>query len=328
MPSITVRDMLQAGVHFGHQTRFWNPKMAPYIYGSYNKIHIIDLDKTLPLFQDALNFVSGIAARSGRILFVGTKQSARDILKEEAQRCGMPYLNHRWLGGLLTNFKTVRNSIKRLKELESMRDQGIFDRMIKKEALSLTRELEKLERSIGGIKNMGGLPDALLVIDVGNEKIAINEAAKLSIPVIGIVDTNNEPEGIDYIIPGNDDASRAISFYVKNIADMIIDSRPVAPEPTEKTAEEPVKKAKTKKTVTVRKPATATPAEKTPEATAQNKTTAKAKPKQPAAEDTKKDTAAKPAVKAASAADNPAEAANSEDEKVAPNADAKERPSE
>jgi len=234
MPDISMRDMLKAGVHFGHQTRYWNPKMAPYIYGAYNKVHIINLDHTFLLLKEALNFVSNIASKRGKILFVGTKQSAQNVIREQAERCGMPFLNHRWLGGTLTNYKTVRQSIKRLKELETMRDDGTFSKMIKKEALKLARELQKLDRSIGGIKDMGGIPDAIFVIDVGQEKIAVSEARKLSIPVIGVVDTNNEPDGIDYVIPGNDDAIRAIELYVKAIADMILEVRPADPEPVVK----------------------------------------------------------------------------------------------
>ena len=218
--------MLEAGVHFGHQARYWNPKMAPYIFGERNKIHIINLEKSLPAFLDAANFLGKIAAGKGRVLFVGTKRSAREIIKEYASACGMPYVNHRWLGGMLTNFKTVRQSIKRLKELETMAADGSFAKLSKKEALEMTRELEKLERSLGGIKNMNTLPDALFVIDVGHEKIAISEAKKLGIPVVGVVDTNNSPDNIDYVIPGNDDAMRAVRLYVENIADAIALSRP------------------------------------------------------------------------------------------------------
>jgi len=221
-----MRQMLEAGVHFGHQARYWNPKMAPFIFGERNKIHIINLEKTLPAFLDAANFLGKIAAGKGRILFVGTKRSAREIIKEHASACGMPYVNHRWLGGMLTNFKTVRQSIKRLKELETMAADGSFAKLSKKEALEMTRELEKLERSLGGIKNMNILPDALFVIDVGHEKIAISEAKKLGIPVVGVVDTNNSPDNIDYVIPGNDDAMRAVRLYVENIADAIAVSRP------------------------------------------------------------------------------------------------------
>lgn len=224
--AVTMREMLEAGVHFGHQARFWNPKMAPYIFGERDKIHIINLEKTLPNFLDAANFVSKIASKKGKILFVGTKRAARQILSEEAQRCGMPYVNHRWLGGMLTNFQTVKQSIKRLKDLEIMASDGSFAKINKKEALMLTREMEKLDRSLGGIKDMAGLPSALFVIDVGHEKIAVSEAMKLGIPVIGIVDTNNSPENIDYVIPGNDDAMRAIRLYTQGLADAVIESKP------------------------------------------------------------------------------------------------------
>jgi len=226
MANVSMRDMLEAGVHFGHQTRFWNPQMAPYIFGDRNKIHIINLEKTVPLFNDALNFLGRMASNQGRILFVGTKRAASKIVQEEAERCGMPFVNHRWLGGMLTNYKTVRQSIKRLKELEKMAEDGSFDRVTKKEALNMTREMQKLDRSLGGIKNMGGLPDALFVVDVGYENIAISEAKKLGIPVIGIVDTNNSPAGVDYVIPGNDDAIRAIKLYTAQVADAVMESRP------------------------------------------------------------------------------------------------------
>lgn len=223
--SVTMRQMLEAGVHFGHQTRYWNPKMSEFIFGARNKIHIINLEKTLPLFIDAMNFIGGVASKRGKILFVGTKRAAQDIIKEQAIRCGMPYVNHRWLGGMLTNYRTVRQSIKRLKELETMSQDGTFAKLIKKEALELSRELIKLERSLGGIKEMGSLPDALFVVDVGHEKIAIAEAKRLGIPVIGVVDTNHSPDNIDYIIPGNDDSSRAISLYASTVADTIIAGR-------------------------------------------------------------------------------------------------------
>jgi len=223
MANVSMRDMLEAGVHFGHQTRFWNPQMAPYIFGDRNKIHIINLEQTVPLFTDALNFLGRMANNRGRILFVGTKRAASSIISEQAERCGMPFVNHRWLGGMLTNYKTVRQSIKRLKDLEKMKEDGSFERVSKKEALMMTREMAKLDRSLGGIKNMGGLPDAIFVVDVGYEKIAISEARKLGIPVIGVVDTNNSPDGIDYVIPGNDDAIRAITMYASQVADAIID---------------------------------------------------------------------------------------------------------
>jgi len=226
MAAITMRDMLAAGVHFGHQARFWNPKMAPFIFGERDKIHIINLEKTLPRFNDAVNFVGKVAAKKGAILFVGTKRAARAIVKEEAERCGMPYVNHRWLGGMLTNFQTVKQSIKRLKELETMATDGSFAKLNKKEALMLTREMEKLDRSLGGIKDMNRLPDAMFVIDVGHEKIAVREAQKLGIPVIGVVDTNNSPDGVDYVIPGNDDAMRAIRLYISSLADIVNDATP------------------------------------------------------------------------------------------------------
>jgi len=222
--TVSMKGLLEAGAHFGHKTRYWNPKMGEYIFGSRNKIHIIDLEKTMPLLMDALNYVSKLASHKAKILFVGTKRAAQEAVREHAQRCGMPYVDHRWLGGMLTNYKTVRQSIFRLKELKKMRDEGLFNGMIKKEALMLTRELEKLERSLGGIENMGGLPDALFVIDVGYEHIAVEEARRLKIPVIGIVDTNNDPDKIDYVIPGNDDSMRAINIYVASIAEAIINA--------------------------------------------------------------------------------------------------------
>ncbi len=225
MASVTMRQMLEAGVHFGHQTRYWNPKMKAYIFGERNKIHIINLEKTVPLFNDAMNFVSRMAARNGKILFVGTKRAARDLVRQEAEACNMPYVNHRWLGGMLTNFNTVRQSIKRLKELEAMIEDGSIDRLSKKEGLGLRREAEKLERSLGGIKNMERLPDMLFVIDVGYERIAIKEALKLGIPIVAIVDTNNSVDGIDYVIPGNDDAIRAIELYAKAIAESVRDGK-------------------------------------------------------------------------------------------------------
>ncbi len=222
--SVTMRQMLEAGVHFGHQTRFWNPKMAPFIFGHRNKIHIVNLEKSLPMFQDAIKFARKLASNRGTILFVGTKRSAREIVREEAERCGMPYVDNRWLGGMLTNFKTVRQSIKRLKDLEaSLADGGA--RLSKKEALLVQRELEKLTRSLGGIKEMNVLPDAIFVIDVGYQKGAIVEANALGIPVIGVVDTNNSPLGVDYVIPGNDDSSRAIRLYARGIADAVLEGR-------------------------------------------------------------------------------------------------------
>ncbi|MGE5467142.1 MAG: 30S ribosomal protein S2 [Ignavibacteria bacterium] len=221
----TMRQMLEAGVHFGHQTRFWNPKMAPFIFGHRNKIHIINLEKTLAKYNEAMGFVRKMAAKKGTILFVGTKRQAREIVAEEAQRCGMPYVDERWLGGMLTNFKTVKLSIKRLKDLEQMQQDGSMERLSKKEALTVSRELVKLQKSMGGIKDMPGLPDAIFVIDVGYHKIAITEAGKLGIPVIGVVDSNHSPEGIDYVIPGNDDSSRAIRLYARGVADAILEGK-------------------------------------------------------------------------------------------------------
>jgi len=223
--SVTMRQMLEAGVHFGHQTRYWNPKMAPYIFGHRNKIHIINLEKTLSLYQDALKFARQLASNRKAILFVGTKRQAREIVREEALRCQMPFVDHRWLGGMLTNFKTVKQSIKRLKEMETMQQDGTFERISKKEALGLTREMAKLQRSLGGIKELSALPDALFIIDVGYQKGAVAEANKLGVPVIGVVDTNHTPEGIQYVIPGNDDSSRAIRLYARGMADAVLEGR-------------------------------------------------------------------------------------------------------
>jgi len=225
-----MREMLEAGVHFGHQTRYWNPKMAPFIFGHRNKIHIINLERTLSLYQEALKFARQLAGNRGNLLFVGTKRQARDIIREEAQRCMMPYVDHRWLGGMLTNFKTVKQSIKRLREMEQMALDGTFERMAKKEALGLQRELQKLQRSLGGIKELSAPPDALFIIDVGYQKGAVAEAVKLGIPVIGVVDTNHSPDGISYIIPGNDDSSRAIRLYARGMADTVLEGRNQAVE--------------------------------------------------------------------------------------------------
>lgn len=219
MSQVSMRDLLQAGAHFGHQTRYWNPKMDQYIFGARNKIHIINLEHTVPAFNEALDMVTRLAGNKNKILFVGTKRAAGKIIKEQAERSGMPYVSHRWLGGMLTNYKTIRASIKRYRDLEAQAADGTFERLTKKEALMRTRDMEKLERSIGGIKDMGGLPDALFVIDVDHERIAITEANKLGIPVIGVVDTNSNPDGVDYVIPGNDDAIRAIKLYVAAVAD-------------------------------------------------------------------------------------------------------------
>ncbi len=272
MTDVSMRQMLEAGVHFGHQTRFWNPKMAPFIFGDRNKIHIINLEKSLPLYQEAINFISSMASNKGVILFVGTKRAAQDVIREEAVRAGMPYVNHRWLGGMLTNWKTVKQSIRRLKELETMSEDGTFNKLSKKEALTLSREMEKLERSLGGIKNMQGLPDAVFVVDVGHEKIAIAEAKKLGIPVVGVVDTNNSPDNVDYIVPGNDDAIRAIRLYTQGVADAVIagratitvgsgdddfveldDSGEVAAKTAERKAKKKAAKKKTAKKTTVKK---------------------------------------------------------------------------
>jgi len=228
--SVTMREMLEAGVHFGHQTRYWNPKMAQYIFGARNKIHIINLEKTLGLYQDALKFVRQLAANKGSILFVGTKRQAREIVHEEAVRCQMPFVDHRWLGGMLTNFKTVKQSIKRLKEMEGMVEDGSLERLSKKEGLGIQRELAKLQRSLGGIKDLNGLPDAIFIIDVGYQKGTVQEAAKLGIPVVAVVETNHSPEKIAYVIPGNDDSSRAIRLYARGIADAVLEGRSQAVE--------------------------------------------------------------------------------------------------
>ncbi len=230
MPQVTMRQMLEAGVHFGHQTRYWNPRMAPYIFGARGKIHIINLEKTLPLFSDAMNFVSGIAQKRGTILFVGTKRSAREAIREEAARCSMPSISQRWLGGMLTNFRTVKQSVARLKELETMAADGSFEKLVKHEVLARIREREKLEKSLGGIKEMNRLPDALFVVDIGHEDIAIKEAKKLGIPVVAVVDTNYDPALVDYPIPGNDDAIRAVQLYVSAAADAVLEGKAAAPQ--------------------------------------------------------------------------------------------------
>ena len=273
MPSITMREMLEAGVHFGHQTRYWNPKMAPYIFGARGKIHIINLEQSMPLMNDALGFISKLAARRGTVLFVGTKRAARQVVREEAEKCGAPFVCHRWLGGMLTNFKTVRKSIKRLKELESMETDGGFDRLIKKEVLSLTRERDKLENTLGGIKDMNGLPDALFVIDVGYEDIAIKEARKLGIPVIGVVDTNNSPDGLEYVVPGNDDAIRSIQLYARLAAEAVLEGRASTPAPVQSEDEfveldadgNPVKRSKKSKPASKKKAAAKKAVSKAPE---------------------------------------------------------------
>jgi len=225
-----MRQMLEAGVHFGHQTRFWNPKMSPFIFGERNKIHIINLERSLPMFQEAQGFVKKVVADGGTVLFVGTKRAARDAVKDEADRCGMPYVSQRWLGGMLTNFKTIRQSIKRLFDLEAMETSGAFEQLTKKEVLGLRREQEKLEKSLGGIKNMSSLPDVLFIVDVGHENIALKEANKLGIPVVAVVDTNCSPDDVDYVIPGNDDAMRAIQLYASGIAEVVLEGKASAPE--------------------------------------------------------------------------------------------------
>ena len=228
MSIVSMRDMLQAGVHFGHQSRYWNPKMAPYIFGERNRIHIINLEVTLPLYREAINFLGRMAASNGTVLFVGTKRAAQEVIRREAIRCGMPFVDQRWLGGMLTNYKTVRASIARLREMDAMEEDGRVQRMSKKEALSFRRTLAKLQRSLGGIKHTESLPDVLFVVDVGHEKIAVREAEKLGIPIVGVVDTNHEPDRVDYVIPGNDDAARAIELYAVGVADAILEARQAA----------------------------------------------------------------------------------------------------
>lgn len=229
MTDVSMRQMLEAGVHFGHQTRYWNPKMGPYIFGARNNIHIINLEHTVPMFRKATRFIGSLAANGGKVLFVGTKRSAGDSVKAQAIRCGMPYVSHRWLGGTLTNFKTIKQSIKRLEELDAMEEDGTFTRLTKKEVLERRREREKLERSLGGVKSMASLPDAIFVIDVGHEKIAVHEANKLGIPVVGIVDTNSSPDGVQYMVPGNDDAMRAAELYAIAVADAVIAGQAAIP---------------------------------------------------------------------------------------------------
>lgn len=309
--TVSMKEMLEAGVHFGHQTRFWNPKMEPYIFGSRFKVHIINLEKTLPMFKDALKLASDVASKGGRILFVGTKDSAQEIIREEAERCSMPYVNHRWLGGMLTNYKTIRQSIRRLRDLETQFEHQAFEGLTKKERLTLEREFAKLELSLGGIKNMGGLPDLIFIVDVGIEKIAVQEANRLKIPVIGIVDTNNSPDNIDYLVPGNDDSYRSIRLYCKTLADTIIEARKniVAEEEAKakvKTVKTAKKEVKAKQKVVTKKAAETKESEKeTKEKVAEEKTPAKkAAPKKKAEEKpkstAKKDDAEKaPAKKAA-----------------------------
>ena len=256
MTDISMRDMLEAGVHFGHRTRYWNPKMAPYIFGSRNRIHIINLEKTVPMFHDALEFLRSVAVNRGKVLFVGTKYAAQQVIAQEAIRCGMPYVDHRWLGGMLTNYKTIRKSIKRLKELEEMAENGLFSGLTKKETLDLMREKEKLGYNLAGIKDMGALPDALVIVDVGHEKIAVEEARHLGIPVVGIVDSNNSPDNIDYVVPGNDDAGRSIRLYARAVADIILASKQkdISQVEIEKTQEElPAEQVKVARKVVAKK---------------------------------------------------------------------------
>ena len=260
MSKVSMRDMLQAGVHFGHQTRFWNPKMSQFIFGSRNKVHVINLENTVPAFNEALDVLRSEAAKGNQVLFVGTKRAANKIIKEQAERCGMPYVSHRWLGGMLTNYKTIRASIRRFRELETQQNDGTFDKITKKEVLMRTRMKDKLENSIGGIKDMNGLPDILFVIDVDHERIAINEANKLGIRVVGIVDTNSDPDGVDHIIPGNDDSIRAIKLYAASVADAILEGKSQAAVVTSKDEfvevdEKPAKEAKVKKAPAAKKEA-------------------------------------------------------------------------
>lgn len=328
MPSISMRQMLEAGVHFGHQTRYWNPKMAPFIFGARGKIHIINLEESLPLLKDALNFISGVAARRGQIMFVGTKRAARSVVREEAERCGVSHVSHRWLGGMLTNFRTVKQSIKRLKELEEMAGDGSFERLIKKEVLSLTRERDKLEQSLGGIKDMNGLPDALFIVDVGYENIAVQEARKLGIPIVGIVDTNNDPDEVDYVIPGNDDAIRAITLYTQLVADAVLEGRASVPQAEEGSDEfveldadgKPVKAAKPARKKTPRKKTASKP--KTVKADAEEAAAPEAAKEAEAAAEAALEPAAAEGdapAEAEASADAPAEAAAE-----APKADAEE----
>ena len=252
MSKVSMKDMLQAGVHFGHQTRFWNPKMSQFIFGSRNKVHVINLENTVPAFNEALDVLRVEAAKGNQVLFVGTKRAANKIIKEQAERCGMPYVSHRWLGGMLTNYKTIRASIRRFRELETQQNDGTFEKITKKEVLMRTRMKDKLENSIGGIKDMNGLPDILFVVDVDHERIAINEANKLGIRVVGIVDTNSDPDGVDHIIPGNDDSIRAIKLYAASVADAILEGKSQAANVTSKdefveVEEKPAKEAKAKK---------------------------------------------------------------------------------
>jgi len=351
MANVTMRQMLEAGVHFGHQTRYWNPKMAPYIFGARGKIHIINLEKTVPLLNDAMNFIGKLAAKRGTIMFVGTKRAASTAIAEEASRCGMPYVSHRWLGGMLTNYRTIRASVRRLKQLESMHEDGSVQHLVKKEVLQLTRERDKLEKSLGGIKDMKSLPDALFVIDVDHEDIAIKEARKLGIPVVAVVDTNCSPEGIDYVIPGNDDAIRSIRLYTQLAADAVLEGRASAPQvevedefveldaegnPVKRKADKPKKEKakaapqkKTAKKVVARK-AAAEPkpedavAEAADEAPAEAAPAEDVKAEEAPAEEAKAEEAPAEEVKADEAPADEAKAEEAAAEEAAPEAEAKE----
>ncbi len=281
MSSVSMRDMLQAGVHFGHQTRFWNPKMSQYIFGSRNKVHVINLEHTVPAFNEALEILRVHAAKGNQILFVGTKRAAQKIVKEQAERCAMPYVSHRWLGGMLTNYKTIRASIRRFRELEGQEADGTFEKLTKKEVLMRTRTKDKLENSIGGIKDMNGLPDILFVVDVDHERIAINEANKLGIPVVGIVDTNSDPDGVDYVIPGNDDSIRAIKLYAASIADAVLEGK--AQSATITSKDEFVEEVAVEAAPAAEAPAAEAPAAEAPAAAAEAPAAEEA-PKEAAAE--------------------------------------------
>ena len=357
MPNITMRQMLEAGVHFGHQTRYWDPKMAPYIFGARGKIHIINLEKTLPLLTDAMNFIGGIAAKRGSVIFVGTKRAASKSVAEEATRCGMPYVSHRWLGGMLTNFRTIRQSIKRLRQIEKMEEDGGFERLLKKEVLQLTRERDKLEKTLGGIKDMKNVPSAMFVVDVGHEDISVKEGRKLGIPVIGVVDTNCSPSDIDYVIPGNDDAIRSVRLYTQLAADAVLEGRASVPHieesdefveldehgnPVNRSAKAPkakadkaekkkvAKKVVVKKTPVVADSGEATPAEEAAPAKTEEsapaetaKETAPAKTEEAAPAETAKEAAPAKTEKAAPA-ETAKEAAPAKTEKAAPAETAKE----
>jgi small subunit ribosomal protein S2 len=300
MSKVSMKDMLQAGVHFGHQTRFWNPKMSQFIFGSRNKVHVINLENTVPAFNEALDVLRVEAAKGNQVLFVGTKRAANKIIKEQAERCGMPYVSHRWLGGMLTNYKTIRASIRRFRELEAQQNDGTFEKITKKEVLVRTRMKDKLENSIGGIKDMNGLPDILFVVDVDHERIAINEANKLGIRVVGIVDTNSDPDGVDHIIPGNDDSIRAIKLYAASVADSILEGKSQAANVTSKdefveVEEKPAKEAKAKK-APAKKAAAAKEAPVAEEAPVVEEVAAEAPAKEAVAED-KPEAAAEEAAK-------------------------------